>query len=392
MGDSVVLICVAIYMLSIMWCFSFAAVSLSTGELKPRSIFLDENAFSVKFSPSINRRLPKCNLSDCSSWDSLCTCTTLPTSYATCHLRRHNQQERIDSVSEVIEITIQPKSDIMTNEVNVFAFPVSSHKPELWLLEFVRMFCSAVHSSPWASRTVRVLLVPVIDTHAHINNAVDKWATHMFSPPLISIGNDNSLVRSAYVVQLGSGSSSAQLSKVKGWEGDIIVRAPGLNGQLPNMDMLANLRAITSRTVLFNDRSETATSLLKHCVSAPMCRRFTPYLERLIDLFFFSVSMLFDPSGFHHYLLSKNIDAVSVSFGNPIIEPMIPQKRLKAIFGVDELMELLLRILRTEHMLHGILCYCVRKNMNLCLPFISWQRNFITHSSFIYPWGRIISW
>jgi hypothetical protein len=348
MGETQRMLCITAYILSVIWVLCFGAVSLSTGETKPRGMFVDENALSVKFSTTAPRQPPRPELATCSaaSWGHQCVCGLFPDPAYTCTA----------GAGGVVEIAVQPRTHLLTQEATVFVFPLTKAAPEQWLLNFVQLFCNTVKESEWTTKTVIVLLVPVSGKHVRSSRQLDDWLRLRHGPPSLQ-GGWQGLLRSAFVVDLGSGSSGRDISAVNHWGGDVLVLAEGVNGQLPNMDMLANLQTLSQRPMLFNERSARyfpAEIINSGFVSKH--EKIRAYMERMYDLFSFCLSLITGPSGLHHLFLSKNIDSVTLRLGEPSFVGS-SNKRSSSSSGskstVTELIDFLMKVVRSDQLLHG---------------------------------------
>lgn len=355
------LLCVIVYALSVAWLLLFGAVSVSTGELKPRGIFVDENALNVKFSTDGPRHLSQvlAEPAVCQQWDCACLCSPYIDGLIMCTDHCHN------SYPCVVELSISPPSNMITQEATVFAFLLNGESPELWIQDYVLSLSRIISESAWTTKSVIILLVPSSKVNSGASPALERWIGAYHAASDVRAGS-RPLLRSAFVVDLGSGSPSANIPSSIHWRGHIVVLAPGLNGQLPNMDMLANLRAIQQINIFFSKYDFTLPVLLQRSN-----KQLKAYAQRMLGLLKFSLALFSGPSGLHHLFLAKNIDSVSILLGEPFFDKGQPKYDDGLTAG--DLTEFLMRVLRSDHLLHGkdyILtssCFCTLLYIHLVL-------------------------
>lgn len=281
---------------------------------------------------------------------------------------------------EVVRIDISPRSGIITRETTVFAFLVDSVMPELWLLDFVKLFCTVVGGSEWTTKSVVVLLVPVTGKDSFMSPSLERWVQFQHDQSSSTRGElRNNLIRSSYIISLGSGSGDINLSPRTMWPGDIRVKTAGVNGQLPNMDLISNLRAIQSRTIVFN------AQIPQWFRSSNVHLR--AYMDRLYDLLSFSTSLMWGPSGLHHIFLSKNIDSLTVSLGDPVVAYKASGRGARNHahdMSIGDLLEFLMRMVRSDQLLHGLFRIHARDVMSDTLTLCIYSTEELHHSFFFY--------
>lgn len=437
-ANSPLFLCFLCFVLSTIWIFLFPALSIVTGELKPRGIYVDESALllhqasrsaskksdllSFDVAQSFSLNCPKYDdysIVDWSMYEDICD--VISTLKLNVHCHRIKILEKMDAL---IQISLDHTSKPISSEAVVVVLPLRLDTQCL-ILEFMVKLLLNLGNEPWLSKRIIFLLLPV-EIHAiaqmreqqtsNLGNGILKsmhilefvtqlsslnefstkymrglvggerirfswelewWLRHYTSTPtsptLSRQLNSNfdsgeslrfskladassrtepyfaGLIREAYVIDLSDVRERCDL--VNNVTDKLEILIAGINGQLPNMDLVSTaLTIIPHNSVLLDGKLRSASSihsystrkndvndgnnmgilslnffllqLLERIVNflSKTCKisttlggnRVEAYYNRLVGLMEFSFELIRGPSGFHGQLLSHNIDAITL--------------------------------------------------------------------------------
>ncbi len=298
--DWTMLVCFIAYSLSAVWVLLFPLLSISTAELKPRGLYVDENALVVEAMRSANdqnkgrERSHEWVKHDISSIDDLCV-----------SLMGEGASSCKTTTVAITEIIIDAPSKVLSAEVTLIALPFIScnNLVKDRVMQTAYDMSMSLLRSMWLSKRVIILLVPTScgkqlcdvdmedmqDFDFHLSNhdtedmcetktgavrhskVLSQWlaqyhgtndsgaetpeesCTNHSVPDATYVG----VIRDAYVLDLSQTLLSPQLSK-KGEEKALKagtteavraasmmdVRIIGTNGVLPNMDLVSSTLAL----------------------------------------------------------------------------------------------------------------------------------------------------
>ena len=326
-----------LYLFSVLSWFLFPFVSISTGELKARELYVDENALlvnSVKYSYIYNTD------------------------------NYHNVRDSKEESKSVDVINCKVPSDVhcyyfskysiyyshidpsegktVAGEGIFILIPLHSELKDIANDIVELLYYRLRKKSPWLSRRIIVVLMPIpsIQPLNFVSIEFDTWLSHYLSNSLQydddtnesihshGINNHNKNlemnqklsmeyidvvhIRQAYVLNIFEASHSS-LSKS---DSEVLhLHIIGEYGQMPNMDLVSTTLAIHSNLPISIPASNcdlSSYSILQSYLSSSTS--LLAYLNKLCGVLHFSYSMLTNHAdGFHHYFLSRRIDALSIT-------------------------------------------------------------------------------
>jgi hypothetical protein len=320
--------------LPFLWTALFPAISVSTGELKPRGVFVDENALSVSSLIQTRREnIPMLN-ANCTNWN--CVCSSMSVAAVICRPK-----------VGLIEIHFTSVRKMQSEEATVIVFPIETGAVAFsWSLDFIYSFLAAIDHRISTSKNVIVLIVPTAarDRLERFSPILQDWLSRYHNQSHDAHQSARFIVREALVIDL-LGSSRYELDAVEQWSGGMTLLTTGSNGVLPNMDLTSLIKTLYSKPL----RVSTAAA---NPFTANWRGEMDSYGRRLWDMLLYIIDLALGPSFFHAQFLERNIDSLTIAPGNP-------QLHGKGGVTPSDLIGLLLLILRATHSLHGSLMQIV---------------------------------
>lgn len=292
--------------IGLFWWALFPVISISTGELKARSIFVDENAFLINSLGGKSNHHSFNHLSIQNiKFDDICNHSI--TLHSSCHY------DFIDDV-EITEILVEPSNRQSSKESTIFIFPIPGHALESLVVQITYDLIQRIQAADWLARNVVILVF----RHRSFVDSGRPGRNYMFSRPLkhwlsshleldpaniLSLLRPSTgLLRQAFVLDFSDYSSD---SKGNWPTGHVQLQSVGYNGDLPNMDLLAVALALAP--------AETVTE----CGSASSNfgssgGAWQVYQSRMLGLYRFVTALVWGANGLHGHFLSNDIDALTL--------------------------------------------------------------------------------
>jgi hypothetical protein len=231
--------CSCLYVLSISWVIiGFPNISVSTGEFKPRAVYIDESSIQLIDWHQHQRRslwrnhfhdklIPVSTLQSRANGRQLMdmNITSLCNSYPYC-----TSYELISS-SKLYESIIYPKGKALSSEAIVLVIPHSMRLEALAVDVVLQLIDIYSNHSPWLTKKVIILTYAV--TKADDYRQVKVWLDQYHSLDHPRQVRNHGLLRESYILDLSSNSSHA-------WN-RIQVKHIGSDGSVPNMDLISSL-------------------------------------------------------------------------------------------------------------------------------------------------------
>lgn len=308
------------YVAGILWIFLFPLVSISTGELKPRGIYIDESSLQ-SYSPATFNYETK----EVADLRGLCERLSLRCS----HLIDQSYEIILDSLHK-------PISD------EVIAIVLPYYEDNIHISHVLGVLCENLVDSEWLAKRVLLLLLPSHNSSSILQDWIYHYH-HMDKQTSRKYG----LLREAYVIDL---------IEEGGWD-DIVVNIIGSYGRLPNMDILASILLTDHKNIITLEsdtrRLEEVSTILDYSYRS-VRRVFTSnealkYSRKLFGLFAFMFKMSFSLNReLHDLFLNYNIDSLTIR----------PRRldRAKAGEKVDivDLLTLVEKLIRSSSNLEGL--------------------------------------
>jgi hypothetical protein len=366
-----VAICGICYLVGTLWFLLFPFINITSGELKPRGIFVDEHALLTTSIPFEKVR----------------------------HLKNshtiRNESEMLlflESNGIIIETTvhrqgtlhsmlIEPRNSPSGGELSVVIFKICGHQYPQWTLDAIISLFSHLWSSRWMSKSVLALVVS--DEHNVYSDSLGEWLANYHSTKLspLSRGHNTSnpiyqgLIRDALVLDLvpcvpddsnqpisSSSTAHASLSadtSVTGFQG-YEMAFTGHNGQLPNMDVISSLLSMQSPHISLRHHKNIAAVVggigdaIRLVIGGHVGS--DGYIGRLQGLISFCYGLIKGQDGLHGHFLSHNIDAMTIK---PVFTPTTTtqqgkrQRIMKDKLPMEHFLSVVISILRVHSNLHG---------------------------------------
>lgn len=331
----------ALYLISLVWIALYPILNVSSGEAKPRGLYVDENALLLRSelatfkedSISVNKT-GSCVLSS--------PCDLFREEGALCTDFR-GQHEAFQGIE--VEMV-----GLSSDESIILVIPYATdcratHDQLVLLLQIGLKLTRNLLASAWLAKKIIILYVPDDGRCAHEQNLFSSYRSLETWLDRPTKNYPKGLLRTAYVVDLSHAFSSDNLSLE--WD-EILLQLIGINGQLPNMDMIsvpvemfpsvvttegdADICRDLSLTLPFEGNknvmekwpsyffrlSEGGSSSYLHklCSLAVFARDVVNGTSLALafarDSFHLSFASLPGPSGLHALLLRRNIDALTL--------------------------------------------------------------------------------
>ena len=351
--------CITFYILGLAWFFLFPAVSLSSGELKPRGMFVDENAFLTTTVPFEKISHP----STSSGQRNVTEMVDFFTSEGYCvHVDRN-----------VFSFIVEPRNSPTGPEVSVLVFKLCGDIYPQWILDIIVSLSHHLRASRWMSKSVLVLIVSAGTDST--SPPLARWLSRYHTRPFIagSMGFHNEspmfygLIRDALVLDMQSCTPSSPdrpsapaLPTV--WPQGYELAFIGANGQLPNMDVISSLLSMQSRYISFrHDRAWDSLFGASSPVRVPS--GWGDYMDHFRGLLSFCAGLFTGPDGWHSHFLHYNIDSMTLKPLTGDGDGTRTAKSRKVSKGgahatLAHFLSVVISIVRINSNLHGK-CHCI---------------------------------
>lgn len=289
------LLCIFCLTLSVLWVNLFPFVSITTGELRPRRIFVDEHAYHISAISSNAARIIEVeealsvipvfdslsNRSVTTTFEQICN-NNLRECTVKCYGSDTNRMEKScvavnicrssirssgtggEGATETIAVVIPWYSDQIRSSAAVrlrlvhtlsMLVELSDAMSKDVMFLHVLLHCESSHG-PYTSTTITGGGVDICTrsssgiSTARYSRALDNWLRSNHGPT----GAGAFLLRDAYVVDFGNlptvdRAGDHNSRKHEGWDG-VAASFTGYNGLLPNMDILGVTKAVIPETEL----------------------------------------------------------------------------------------------------------------------------------------------
>ena len=157
-----------LYFASIMWCLLFPLVNITSGETKPRGLYVDENALLISSGtpgslPSNNNENSLARMNFQRIKDSITNISSLESNicqFLTADLGSVSCCQMKKSTGTITRITVDHPWKARSLEVTVVVIPYHSTN-ELQSLVFVTALMKRISTSDWLSKRIMILLLPL---------------------------------------------------------------------------------------------------------------------------------------------------------------------------------------------------------------------------------------
>ena len=340
----------ASFLMGILHVFLFPLVNISSGELKPRGLFIDENAFTMN-SKSLRRSIAFPSVNEIEATFDVSTNQRFRTI-----LSLKKALIPITGTCEVFKqslmgCTLQSLHKSRSQEATVLVFPVyyrdivftsvddmlQREVIDSLSLTFAFSLACSLRMASWASRNFLLIFLPMsapLSSSGYnqrfsrsLNQYLDLYHRHNANlhEPIESVG----LLRDSFVLDFHPVggvsndimhpsigellSNSISLSSVE-------LRIVGSNGVLSNMDFIT-APLVTYYSRFFETEANYFVSKFHHYVDKILAVHPRSllntihknlYLERLIGLISFGFAQICGPSGLHGQFLDKDIESLTM--------------------------------------------------------------------------------
>lgn len=288
------------YSLGILWFLLFPSISISTGEYKPRQLFVDEHGLLSHTTP-----LEKINflLMDHEN-------DTIPTASICNMLNKINVHECskfvLDENKYIISALVLPHHRPNVMESFLFVVPTNAAFVSFKLFRLLSSLMLRFSSVTWLSKSVLFLFIPVDSSEeVRYSRYVNQWLENYHSPHLKSSNVlYHGVIRHALVLD--------SLSSTHRSDFDVPFQLffSGVNGALPNMDMISTLLAIYPDSTIAGTGGKLERAFVSSQMSSALLQR-RGYGSGLANLASFGADGL-RCDGWHGQFLQYNIDAVTL--------------------------------------------------------------------------------
>jgi hypothetical protein len=157
-----------LYFASIIWCLLFPLVNITSGETKPRGLYVDENALlttsgTPESLPSNNNENSLARMNFHRIKDSMTNVSSLESNicrFLTADLRSVSCCQMKKSTGTITRITVDHPWKARSLEVTVVVIPYHSTN-EMQNLVFVAALMKRISTSDWLSKRILILLLPL---------------------------------------------------------------------------------------------------------------------------------------------------------------------------------------------------------------------------------------
>ena len=302
-------ICLLCYVLGVIWFFLFPAVCISTGELKPRGMYVDEHALLTTSIPfeKVNFKLTESkhrNETEMLAFFEL-------------------EGYEINVERSLYSFIIAPRNSPTGPEVSVLVFKMCGPLYQQWIIDVIVSISNHLRASRWMSKSVLVLIVTNgSDSYSH---AIADWLRryHLRTTFVDSAGHVqvspqfHGLLRDALILDMMPCSVSLDenhdMKSPQGWPDGYELAFIGSNGQLPNMDMISAILSMQSKYItLRHDRALSLVFTDSGAGASAQSLGYSNYWDRLQGLFAFCRGLIMGPDGWHGHFLAHNIDSMTL--------------------------------------------------------------------------------
>jgi hypothetical protein len=345
---------IAFFVLGLVWVTLFPLCNISSGESKPRSLYVDENAFVVNNVQIDEATYSRLQLSESLSNDLLreiCSCQiyyssfhSLENNQCTCHFHNPRESEAYEAI-----ILILPYNVFLKRLVILYASRI----------------LTALNYMKWLSKHVIVLM---LENNESIRSSLERWIKNYHRQIKIPFQEEmkqpQHFIREAFILDIfnfedyfrQNETISFDTLRRLSWR-DIEISYYGTNGQLPNMDIISSALALDMNLLTVGDThlqiivsNGIISTIIRYVIEIfPESKE---YLNRLFGLFHSVTSMVNGSDGLHGQLLHHNIDAITLRPRQATLKKHT-KTTLKKRIDVDFLVSLSLKVLRMYSNLHG---------------------------------------
>ena len=341
------------------WILFFPVVNLSTGEIKPRGLYVDENAYIAHFkSPVSFKHNLDMNFSMLNKEKNLeqlmlyfrtinGTECDLNHMILSCIVRNIMKPKSLESTILIFPIWFRHEDLKHVNDMNVtYSFDDSSPADAALIL------AKYLSSVTWASRNFIFMFLPVfkddfssrlfsragryssgleywLDKHfSHSNSYHHHHHHHHHHRSYINYG----LIRDSFVLSFPPkryGNSQQKHNTIfeKVRFSSVKFYISGFNGQLPNMDFLVTAKSVKNNNLVLTEAEDFLLyyyNQFKLVLTGSYLNTKTPfksfqfapplesYLRKFLGLLSFSWSVVSGPTGLHGQFLLRNIESVTL--------------------------------------------------------------------------------
>lgn len=365
------------YVLSIAWILLLPLVSVSTGELKPRRLFVDEHAIllqnnalqSKSSADSVYGNLHQIDdlhpvyissSNDKLEFSKVCDLFEEKSSY--CGLMKD---------SNGIELHAKTATQALETTVLVFLYPRDCNMIQTQMYALIYNILCALELSSWTGKQTVILMRNAVThntsfsrmhlPHSNDDQWLREWLSH-YDCQLSSLTNlqtcsSHNLLREAYIVDFtkfathsvctsdqssGNGSgqykieSSESKFQVIDWE-DMELLLAGANGNLPNMDLVSYITSLYG-----NNGKDKIISISGWCDGIG---GISIYYQHLCGLMEHMYELVTGSDGLHGAFLLHNIDSVTLRLN--------PNSNGRKSKTVNDVVQIALNLLFVSNNLEG---------------------------------------
>ena len=355
------------YLIAIYWIFLFPVINISSGELKPRGLFIDENAFVLSLkSPSASSLPPlpshlKATYKVETMHDLIETfntvldrdsvrCYMFESEIASCSVRNKRKPRNLEATVLAFPLWFQSGRQ---HEGNTYAYASNLRNDSDTIADstavaFALHLAWLLSEAEWSSRNYILLFIPaergdvsssasttLIYSH-HLERWLESYHSTCFPDDIGSIddilayGGGDGLIRDSFILRFPSPMKSPlnthfSLEGLRNMTIDTVtLKVVGKDGVLPNMDFVS---VPLSRHFNGNDIFDTEAAWLVNMyrdkkrylqkkyqldLAQYIPGNLNNYMERVLGLFSFAWSQVCGPSGIHGQFLHRNIESLTL--------------------------------------------------------------------------------
>lgn len=338
------LVAVVLFVMGLLWWILFPVVSISTGELKARSIFVDENAILVNSMNLRQKDYPRHFPARLRTGNFSLLCNSSINLFSSC-------RKDLFFNTEILEFFIEPSKRPSSKESTLFVFPVPSKDSDSLVTVFFTELVHRIHNAEWLARNVIILVLRDIRSQNMVqtpnsmmySRSLKRWLSTHLNAGVVDTTIEwdrpsTGLLRQAFVLDVAEYVEHMM-------PGNIQVQSVGYNGDLPNMDLVATTLALAPEGSI--------TECGAHSISTVVLNgSLNLYISRLLGLFRFLVALIDGANGLHGHLLSADIDAITLKLvdRNPSMSKVDPDvNESEFLQSVSDLLENLLHATSNLH-------------------------------------------
>jgi hypothetical protein len=320
--QKIISLCLIFYLIGVVWFLLFPAVCITTGEMKPRGMFVDEHAL-------LTTSIPFEKVDYISSRDESNNITHMETLIK---YDGYDVETATYDGMNIMSVLVEPRSRPSSMEVSIIVIKIcKTDQYPKWILDVIISIVRHLRACKWMSKSVLILLLPEISDMQSpvLQRWLDDYHTSREVP--FKAHTFYGLIRDALVLDLFPCSMAITGETVMPspdeWSDGYEMAVIGKYGQLPNMDFLSSILSMQSPHLsLKHDRIMKALvakyipgalALLTSGTDSYISTGST-YRDRLFGLIAFCTGSIMGTDGFHGHFLSHNIDSMT-------IRPMLPK-------------------------------------------------------------------